>query len=92
MLRGEPAIPRALVQRLIEELVHPRAGDAGPQGGLTARQREVLELLLGGLTTAEIASRLSVTDVTVRRHLSDILRRTGAADRNQLRERFGRGP
>jgi DNA-binding NarL/FixJ family response regulator len=91
VLRGEPALPRVVVGRLIDEVIDlgRRAAESvqtRPQDGLTRRQRQVLQLMREGLTTGEIARRLSLSDVTVRRHLSDVVRRTGAANRDALRE------
>jgi DNA-binding CsgD family transcriptional regulator len=62
---------------------------------LTAREREVLQGLREGATTAEIAGRLGLSAVTVRRHLSGVRRKGGgslapatpAADRATLSER-----
>ena len=50
---------------------------------LTPRQREVLELIVEGLDNTQIASRLGITERTVRAHVSDVLERTGAANRTQ---------
>jgi D-alanyl-D-alanine carboxypeptidase/D-alanyl-D-alanine-endopeptidase (penicillin-binding protein 4) len=50
---------------------------------LTPRQREVLELIVEGLDNAQIASRLGITERTVRAHVSSVLERTGAANRTQ---------
>lgn len=82
--RGEAALPRVLVSRLIEEF-RDRSRRAAHSDSyderLTSRQAEVLELLRAGLTTSEIAARLSVSDVTVRRHVSAILGRLGLPSR-----------
>jgi DNA-binding NarL/FixJ family response regulator len=50
---------------------------------LTAREIEVLRLLAGGCTHHEIASRLFVSDGTVKNHVSRILSRLGLRDRTQ---------
>jgi DNA-binding NarL/FixJ family response regulator len=54
-----------------------------PDGPVTLTQREweVGELLREGLTTTEIADRLGVSPVTVRRHVGLLLRKIGARDR-----------
>jgi DNA-binding NarL/FixJ family response regulator len=49
---------------------------------LTSREWEVLDLMAEGLTTAQIAQRLFVSPVTVRRHISGILEKLGAPDRS----------
>jgi DNA-binding NarL/FixJ family response regulator len=48
---------------------------------LTDREWEVLELLKEGLSTDEIAERLFVTPVTVRSHVSGILKKLRVPDR-----------
>jgi two-component system, NarL family, nitrate/nitrite response regulator NarL len=81
---GEPALSRSLVPHLVDEI---RRGSvrriALPDGSvtLTAREWEVGELLRDGLSTAEIAERLGVSPVTVRRHVSLLLRKLRASNR-----------
>ena len=48
---------------------------------LTRRQSEVLELLRRGLSTADIAARLQISRVTVRRHLGLAIGKLNAKDR-----------
>jgi DNA-binding NarL/FixJ family response regulator len=86
VLSGEAALPRALVARVIDEFrergrrrrLH-LLGERGVE--LTSREWEILDLLRQGLTTAEIAERLFVSKVTVRRHVSAILRKLRVTDR-----------
>ena len=80
VLRGEAALPRDLVARLIDEFRDrgrrrrlPLLSSRGVE--LTGREWDVLELLREGRRTADIAQRLSISDVTVRRHVSSILRK-----------------
>jgi len=84
--RGEPAIPRELLGALAEEFrargLRRRVSLPGrPAAELTRRQSEVLELLRRGLSTAEIAERLFISPVTVRRHLGLAVGKLAAADR-----------
>ncbi|HEV7885513.1 MAG TPA: response regulator transcription factor [Solirubrobacteraceae bacterium] len=83
---GEAALPRRLTARLLE---HVRASDGRrghglrmPRGvQLTDREWEVLELMHGELSTRDVAIRLCVSPVTVRRHLSSAVAKLGVDDR-----------
>jgi RNA polymerase sigma factor (sigma-70 family) len=50
---------------------------------LTEREWEVLEFLHDGLSTAEIADRMSISPVTVRRHVSEILKKLRVESREE---------
>ena len=88
-LRGEPAVPRLFVSRLLEELrTRDRRRSVVLAGrgrvALTAREWEVVELLLRGASTAEIAAELGVAPVTVRRHLGSVERKLGVSTRAEV--------
>jgi DNA-binding NarL/FixJ family response regulator len=88
-LRGEPAVPRRFVSRLLDELrnrEHRRSVVLEGRGrvALTAREWDVLELLLRSATTAEIADELGVAPVTVRRHLGSVERKLGVTTRAEV--------
>jgi DNA-binding NarL/FixJ family response regulator len=88
--RGEPAVPRSLLGPLVDQFrIRERRRRVSVRGGfeveLTRRQSEVLELLREGLGTAEIAARLGLSPVTVRRHLSLVLDKLGVSDRAEAR-------
>jgi DNA-binding NarL/FixJ family response regulator len=88
VMRGEAAVPRALVTRLIAEFrgrERRRVTLRERQGvELTRREWQVVEALQGGLTTREIADRLSIAEVTVRRHISGVGQKVGARTRSEL--------
>jgi DNA-binding NarL/FixJ family response regulator len=96
-LRGEPAFPRALLGPVLEEFRarHERRRLRLPGGAvvdLSRRESEVFDLLRRGLATAEIAERLDISPVTVRRHVGLLLRKLGVPDRAaalRLLERSG---
>jgi DNA-binding NarL/FixJ family response regulator len=86
VLSGEAALPRTLVRHLIREF--QQRGQrrhlflpGRRRVDLTAREGEVLDLLRRGLSTAEIAKRLSVSAVTVRRHIGSVLAKLDEPDR-----------
>src|SRR5215218_3357744 len=58
-----------------------RAPKADPLAGMTAREREVLELISMGLPNKVIARRLGISEATVKAHLTRIYRQLGVADR-----------
>ena len=52
-----------------------------PAERLTSREREILRLVAGGLTTSTIASKLCISQTTVRNHIQHILAKLGAHSR-----------
>jgi len=88
VLNGEAAVPREMTARLIDEFRRgtriqrlPRL----PSGiSLTSRETDVLDLLLEGLGTAEISTRLYLARATVRTHVAALLRKFAVKDRNAL--------
>jgi len=89
VLAGEAALPRTLVARVVEEF---RTAERRPSlplvrrrgARLTSREWEVLELLRELRTTAEIAHRLGLSAVTVRRHIASILAKLRVPDRREM--------
>ncbi len=59
----------------------PRASTRANPAGLTGRQLEVLSLLAGGLSNAEIADRLVVSPRTAEHHVAAVIAKLGAASR-----------
>jgi len=67
-------------EALIESLL-PGSGRKGRQSPLTAREREVLRHVAGGLTNRQLANRLSVSEHTIHRHLGNIFTKLGLTSR-----------
>jgi DNA-binding NarL/FixJ family response regulator len=85
-LNGEGVIPRALSAGVIAQFRHRPdarrlAGQAREQAALSPREWEIFELLCEGAGTAEMAERLYLSKVTVRRHISSILGKLGVSSR-----------
>jgi DNA-binding NarL/FixJ family response regulator len=86
VLAGQAAVPRPLVARVIAEFRDQSARrrvslDGQRDVTLTNREWQILDLLRDGLTTKEIATRLYISRVTVRTHVSSILRKLDVPDR-----------
>jgi DNA-binding NarL/FixJ family response regulator len=83
---GEVAVPRGLVKLLINEYRERPArrylAVAGArEAELTAREWEVLDCMRDGLSTREIAERLLISEVTVRRHIGAVVKKLDAENR-----------
>jgi DNA-binding NarL/FixJ family response regulator len=84
--KGEAAIPRGLVTRLITEFRLREHGrrlplGAGEEVELTAREWDVLSLLADGATTRDASAQLGIAEVTVRRHVSTAMAKLKVSDR-----------
>ena len=69
---------------LASELQQPRAEGTDPYGTLTAREREVLHLVVDGLTTKEIAKRLQISGKTAENHRTRVLDKLGVRNTAEL--------
>ena len=93
--RGDAVVSPRITRRLLEEYAHqlpdgshPAAAAAGAEehpalAGLTEREREVLLAVADGLSNAEIADRLFVSEATVKSHVGRLLAKLGLRDRVQ---------
>jgi DNA-binding NarL/FixJ family response regulator len=77
----DPSITRAVVEEFARRPLHTDL--AGKLEDLTAREREVLELLARGLSNGEIAARFVLSEGTVKTHVASVLRKLGLRDRVQ---------
>jgi DNA-binding NarL/FixJ family response regulator len=77
-----PSVTRRLLDRFARSLPG-RAPAPAALSSLTEREVEVLRLLASGLSNAELAEHLFVSEATVKSHISSILRKLGVRDRVQ---------
>ncbi len=82
---GEALLAPALTRRLIERYLQTSPVRSGPDpaADLSPREREVWELVARGLSNAEIAGTLVVTEATVKAHVTRLLAKLGVRDRVQ---------
>ncbi|MFI8292498.1 DNA-binding response regulator [Streptomyces sp. ms191] len=77
-----PSVARRLVEQYTRPAARPRRTDPALDA-LTGRERETLLLLARGLSNAEIAAELVVSDHTVKTHVGNVLAKLGLRDRIQ---------
>jgi DNA-binding NarL/FixJ family response regulator len=83
---GESLLAPAITRRLIEDFCsHPEPGGGADAkvAGLSERELDVVRLLARGLSNAEIAAELFVSEATVKSHVARILAKLGLRDRIQ---------
>jgi DNA-binding NarL/FixJ family response regulator len=85
--KGELAAPRGLLGYLLSHNENPNIGD------LTARGREILEMVVEGSSNAEIAGRLYLSESTIKQHLRAVYKELGVRNRTEaaktMREHAG---
>jgi NarL family two-component system response regulator LiaR len=80
--RGEPALHPTIARKLLQEIAHPPDLQPAPEA-LTVRELAVLRLIAQGLSNQEIADQISVSEATVRAHVSRVLGKLHLANRTQ---------
>lgn len=82
---GETYVTPSLSARLLSHLSGERASPIAtdPVHALSAREKEVLDLVAAGLSNKEIAIRLDLQEKTVKHHVSRILAKLGAGNRTE---------
>ena len=101
--QGTPPFSPGLASRLLSEfaklsgteeglsgLASPPKDREGQANGLTERQTEVLRLVAQGLTYREVGERLSLSERTVRFHMTEIISRLHLQNRNQVLANAGK--
>ncbi len=78
-----PAVTKRLLEQVGRRLPAAVPRDSGALADLTERELEVLRLLAAGMSNAEIAATLVVSEPTVKSHVSNVLQKLGLRDRVQ---------
>jgi DNA-binding NarL/FixJ family response regulator len=84
--QGDALLAPSITKRLIQEFASATPVSATPPKGfdeLTAREHEVFKLIARGLSNAEIAAELIVSETTVKTHVARVLMKLGLRDRVQ---------
>jgi DNA-binding NarL/FixJ family response regulator len=82
--RGDALLAPSVTRRLIGEFARRRPPDLSPMtelDALTARERQILGLLGRGMSNAQMADELVVSEHTVKTHVSNVLTKLGLRDR-----------
>ncbi|TMD59688.1 MAG: response regulator transcription factor [Chloroflexi bacterium] len=85
-IAGELAFPRAVIAALLRLIRRSRVNPADADGAIpvTARQRQVIDLIARGANDREIADELRISQSTVHKHVQNALKRTSTKTRSQL--------
>ena len=81
--RGESVLHPRVASRVVQELRGAKRGTPNPFTDLSDRELEVLRLIADGLSNAEIANKLIISEKTVKGHVSNILGKLHMMDRTQ---------
>jgi DNA-binding NarL/FixJ family response regulator len=81
---GEALLSPAVTKRVIKQFTRmPRPERPKELDDLTARERDILRLIAGGLSNAEIGENLFISETTVKTHVTHVLQKLGLRDRVQ---------
>lgn len=81
--RGESTLDSGVMSRVVSEFRHMGTGVGQRGERLTARELEILQCLVDGLSNQEAADALVVSEKTVKSHLTNIYRKLEVRDRGQ---------
>jgi len=79
-VNGQMYMSPTVSKQLVEDYLRRMGPDAGPEEQLTARQREILQLIAEGKSTKDIAVTLDLSIKTVETHRKDLMDRLGIHD------------
>ena len=80
---GEAILHPRVAARVIKELQGKREDSLNPFTGLSERELEVLKLIADGMSNAEMAAKLVLSEKTIKGHVSNILSKLHLVDRTQ---------
>lgn len=80
---GQTYIQPCMTNELVNEYKRIKSGNDDPRSILTSRETDVLKLLTKGMLNKEIAKELSISEKTVKNHISNIFRKLDVQDRTQ---------
>ncbi|HUP37497.1 MAG TPA: response regulator transcription factor [Candidatus Limnocylindria bacterium] len=90
--QGEVWASKRVIALTVEELaarsVNPGVGQLALRERLSAREQEIVHLIVGGLSNLEAANRLGITEATVKAHLTRVFQKLALRDRAQLAARY----
>ena len=81
---GDSPFSQEVLRRLVKRAVHAQVDEPRPVEGLTARERDVLDLVADGLSNNEIADRLHIGVSTVKTHITSLMTKTNSPNRVRL--------
>jgi DNA-binding NarL/FixJ family response regulator len=81
---GDVLLAPAVTRRLVEQFARRTPSDPDAWSGLSPRERDVAVLVARGLSNAEIAATLVLSETTVKSHVAHVLTKTGLRDRVQV--------
>ncbi|MGE5071806.1 MAG: response regulator [Anaerolineae bacterium] len=81
--QGEAVLDSRVASRIVKELQGLRGEDVNPFTELSDREFEILRLIAGGRSNAEIAEALVIGESTVKTHIGNLLRKLHVSDRTQ---------
>ena len=83
-IKGEVTLHPLIATRVLQNLRGENSGEQSFYADLTERELDVLKLIAKGMTNSQISEELTITENTVKGHVSNILSKLHLADRTQV--------